>query len=840
MTDAYQRFVGALEAHGCTVIDKGDHGSASTPGHSAADRGTTFRRIDGGVVLYVHNGDKAAVLAEVGLQLSDLYDNPETTYRYSDGRKVIRYYPPGAGKKKFSQGGNKSGRALYNVENLPADRSVTVYIVEGEQDVRAAKSAGVFAVTQAQGANTPPDRADWSALSGRSVVIVQDRDEKGDGQARARAVAEHLTGRVTSAVIVEAKTGKDLSDHLAAGHGMADLLPALDTETRTESADEPPPSCPQHPTFDRTCSDCRDCDRERADWLRVKIEIAREEKFWTARPFLEHVRDYARAKQAAPWSTLGVVLARAVAATEPNIVLPALIGSHKSINLFVALVGTSGGGKGASGGAGTDAVDFVDGNGETIWTDVLPIGSGEGIAKSFQSSRDDDRPTRVLFNIDEVDTVGALGKRQGATLMPELRKVYSGEQLGFANAGKDTRKIVPAHGYRACVTVGVQPLKSEPLLADSDGGTPQRFLWLKVSDPNAQEEESEPPRPKRVHIKSWSGPRVEMDVPDVAKIAIRRHRLAVLREEDVDPLDGHRMLTCLKVASALAIIEGRTEITEEDWHLAETLMRVSDRTRSEVQRIVAEQSRRSNRARAIAVAERDEIIGNHKFDRARDRILDWLGKEAAARTVLRRKLKEDIRPNYDAAVADLIDRGLIREREVDGKSVLELVTQGLRDSGTQASETYPDQRFPGEGAGTQSGTRVPATAGGESLESPGRVPEKPGSTCGNDARVPESLSPSSERLATVTQLTADPVSPEVMNSARRKILRDLSRHAELIANDIRRPADRVYTRPGITPALQELLESGEIVSRTVSTGTTQKILYRLATTPISPEEGEGA
>lgn len=499
----------------------------------------------------------------------------------------------------------------------------------------------------------------------------------------------------------------------------------------------PPKSCPQHP----------DPVGGSAKWPREQIEITREEKFWSSRTFLTHVRDFARARQAAPWPTLLVVLARADTATEPNIVLPALVGSYKSLNLFVALVGVSGGGKGASEGAGSDAVEFVNGNGDTIEIPELPIGSGEGIARSFQRPDAAGDPVRrVLFNIAEVDTLGALGKRQGATLMPELRKVYSGEQLGFANAGKDTRTAVAAHAYRACVIIGVQPLKAEPLLGDAHGGTPQRILWAKTSDPDALEDPGTPPEPIQVKIKAYSAERVVMVVPDVASTAIRRHRLAVLREEAVDPLDGHRMLTCLKVAAVLAIIDGRTEINEEDWQLADTVMRVSDRTRREVQQAAAEQSRKANKARALAAAERDEIVGNHNFDRAYKRVLSWVEKGPAVRTELRRKLKVDIRGNFDAAVAELIDRGLIRERKIDGKPVLELVTEGLRDSGTQSPNNAPDLRIAGRDDEDSGRDSSPLGEAIESLESSGGVPQKPASTCGDDARVPESLSPSDETL----------------------------------------------------------------------------------------------
>lgn len=220
MTDAYSRLIAALHDHGCTVDDKGDHGTASTPGHAPADRGTTFRRTADGVIMFCHNSDREQVLADLGLTMADLFDSPRTTYEYADGRTVTRGYRDG--RKTFTQSGLKNGTALFNVENLPADPDVPIYVVEGEKDVRAAASVGVAAVSQAQGANTPPSKADWSPLTGRLVVVVRDDDEP--GRRRADAVGKHLRDIATRVLLAEPKAGKDLADHIAAGYAVGDLV----------------------------------------------------------------------------------------------------------------------------------------------------------------------------------------------------------------------------------------------------------------------------------------------------------------------------------------------------------------------------------------------------------------------------------------------------------------------------------------------------------------------------------------------------------------------------------------------------------------------------------------
>ncbi|BBX56963.1 hypothetical protein MSHO_23080 [Mycobacterium shottsii] len=193
--------------------------------------------------------------------------------------------------------------------------------------------------------------------------------------------------------------------------------------------------------------------------------------FWAARPALQHALTLARARGVGPWATLGNVLNRAAATIPCEVKLPGIVGDRMSCNLFVALIGPSGAGKGASEAAAAAGFTF----GGPIVQTVL-LGSGEGVARTFRpvgTKPDSPNPvTTAIFSAAEIDTLAAIASRQGSTLSAELRKVYSGEQLGFGNAGKDTRNIVAAGSYRACLTIGLQPLRSHALLGAADGGLP--------------------------------------------------------------------------------------------------------------------------------------------------------------------------------------------------------------------------------------------------------------------------------------------------------------------------------------------------------------------------------
>jgi hypothetical protein len=83
--------------------------------------------------------------------------------------------------------------------------------------------------------------------------------------------------------------------------------------------------------------------------------------FWAALPVLQHIHDFALSRRASPWATLGIVLARVIAATPYRVVLPPLIGDVASLNIFLALVAASGGGKGSATAAACAAVDISKG-----------------------------------------------------------------------------------------------------------------------------------------------------------------------------------------------------------------------------------------------------------------------------------------------------------------------------------------------------------------------------------------------------------------------------------------------------------------------------------------------
>lgn len=407
-------------------------------------------------------------------------------------------------------------------------------------------------------------------------------------------------------------------------------------------------------------------------------------EFWKARSVLHHVHEYARARRVGPWAVLGTVLARVVANTSPHVQLPATVGGRASLNLFVGLVGPSGLGKDAAQKVARSAVVFEH---EEFATN--PLGSGEGIPKMFMrinrpsKAEPDPRPEQynraALVTIGEIDTFTALKDRSGATLTGQLRQAAMGEQLGFFWSDEAKRMMVPEHAYRLCLIAGIQPARAAGLLADHDGGTPQRFIWLPAGDPDAPDVAPDEPEPllwvppEWVLVKRTFGdPCWEVNLPAVVRDTIDAARLRRLRLEG-DALDSHALLTRTKVATALAVLDGKTSVDEEDWALSAVIMAMSDQQRELCQRTLTAEATKVNRTQAVAEAERAVVVEKRVDEERVKRVcqkvkikLATLGPTTAA--ALRRSFTSRDRDALEDALDHLVGAGEVVAEAVEDKT----------------------------------------------------------------------------------------------------------------------------------------------------------------------------
>lgn len=408
--------------------------------------------------------------------------------------------------------------------------------------------------------------------------------------------------------------------------------------------------------------------------------------FWQSRPVFAHLHQFAQARMVGPWAVLGATLARIIANTPPYVVLPATIGSLASLNLFIGLVGRSGSGKNAAQSVARDALQMEEN------FNTNPLGSGEGLSHMFmRNQKGEDEPVQynqsALVTVGEIDTLGALVQRQSSTVTSQLRQAAMGEALGFFYVDTTKRMLVPEHAYRMTLVAGIQPARSQVLLGESDGGTPQRFVWLPVGDPSAPDDPPPEPPAQRWSRLDWTADpkrkvlrdnRLHMvaGIPDSARKAIISARQRANRNEDDpdrDPLEGHALLTRTKVAVALAILDGRMDATEEDWMLAGIVMRVSDGQRQRCQETLVQEMRKANAGQALAEADRVAIVQERTETEAVQRAVKNLrkhvlqaGEGGITPGVLNNKLSQSLRGQFGPALDVLIKAGAVRVDELNG------------------------------------------------------------------------------------------------------------------------------------------------------------------------------
>ncbi|SKX71484.1 Uncharacterised protein [Mycobacteroides abscessus subsp. bolletii] len=390
------------------------------------------------------------------------------------------------------------------------------------------------------------------------------------------------------------------------------------------------------------------------------------DEFFTATPELQTIYRWARARYAAPWAVFGAVLLRVSASVGPQVQLPGLIGGRASLNLLCAFVSASGGGKGIS-----DKVARL------AWPKAileLPIGSGEGIAATFKRPDKEDENNEVItaaiFNVPEVDTLAGIAARQGSILLAQLKSMAMGEQIGQQNASKGTTRVVQAHTYRACLSVGAQPGHTGVIFDDATGGTPQRFLWFPTTDASMPSEAAQDPAPLNtdlpIYVPNDDGVVEIAYGPDEIRQTIISAHLARQRGQG-DALDGHALLTRCKVAALLAILHHRSVVSELDWQLSETVMKVSDATRDWITSEAKKAQRAKVRERAIARAVGDAVYDDRLLDGVKRSILKTLERDGEqAGNVLRSRMgKRDRRDMFDQAISLLIHEGSVVACAVD-------------------------------------------------------------------------------------------------------------------------------------------------------------------------------
>lgn len=336
------------------------------------------------------------------------------------------------------------------------------------------------------------------------------------------------------------------------------------------------------------------------------------ETFWESRLVLSHIRAAAQSRRRSADVVLHGVLAWLASYVTPAATVDTGVASPASLNYFVAIVGPAASGKSSAEGIARELLAPGALSASAPLLEALALGSGEGLVEAYMGVADDPVTGRkvrkqtnhyLMIYVDEGEALTKTIQRSGATIGPLLRQAWTGKGMSQLNADPNRKRAVV--DYSMGVVIGYQMHTAQALLDDGASGTPQRFMWVstrRVLPPEAVDWPG---------ALNWSPELLrsaEMEMVDTVKQDIQsRDDAAQDDESQIPELDGHAPLSMIKVSGLLALLDGRSKITEEDWALAEMVWETSCAVRDAVIRWGATQRRTEARRkddREVALHER--------------------------------------------------------------------------------------------------------------------------------------------------------------------------------------------------------------------------------------------
>ena len=257
MSAGYDRVLAALEGRGL-IVPSYTGVNALCPAHEDARPSLSLGRGDDDrALLYCFAGcETIDVLKALGLGWQDIFGGrgvnesvkiPVAQYVYTDEEgnplvRVTRTEPKGFYQERWEGEPwnawtvplDDVRRTLYRLPDVVTARDAgeTIYFVEGEKDADIlATRFGVAATTMLGGAGKwRPEYAD--SLASAKICIIADQDEPGRKSAETVASAVRSVGGMPT--IVRPASGKDATDHVLSGFGLADFV-----ESRNDDVFEP-------------------------------------------------------------------------------------------------------------------------------------------------------------------------------------------------------------------------------------------------------------------------------------------------------------------------------------------------------------------------------------------------------------------------------------------------------------------------------------------------------------------------------------------------------------------------------------------------------------------------
>ena len=316
-------------------------------------------------------------------------------------------------------------------------------------------------------------------------------------------------------------------------------------------------------------------------------------EFWERSETFAAIREASDAVGCNPTAVLLLVLTR-VAACLPHLLklsqVPGAYGAGHHM-LYGVVVGEPGDGKSEA--AKLARQLFPNPYPAGVLADGVKPVSGEALSATFEDwdKNEDGKLERfpihhVYAFLDEGSQLMATAKRDGATMVAMLCSAWVGESLSGDKADKAMSRKVPEGSYSFGLGMGLQPGRAHDLFDTDQTGLIQRFLFAPAR-PESDGFDPEGWRKPEVEIRplsEWRKPMgMTFTLPDEAKAELyaMRHDPDLVAERV--GINAHRSYVLHKAAATLAGLDGRSDITLDDWESAKMILAASDETRGAVE-----------------------------------------------------------------------------------------------------------------------------------------------------------------------------------------------------------------------------------------------------------------
>ncbi|SIN36748.1 hypothetical protein [Mycobacteroides abscessus] len=442
-----------------------------------------------------------------------------------------------------------------------------------------------------------------------------------------------------------------------------------------------------------------------------------------ASPAMDAISRAGRAHGAGFWGLLGAVMPRVAATIPPHVRLVPFSGrpgaKHEgvSLNIYSNLIGRKGDGKTL---AMTTAEALVA---TPEHCSEVPCSTAEGLVKAFGEMKrrksdknaepedatdlpaaegvpeihtlGGDKPKSgyemvhytdtVIMEVDEGGDQLAEITRRGSKLESATRSAWMGRRIGTGTGELERRTNLDPHSYRLGIIAGFQPHLALQLFLSGDAGGPQRYLWSMVhvrtpsgdpisnlsftpvqwgGSPATQAGELVEGGPRPVWISRPPAAQAAMDAETAHAYETRAQALDPAwvseRDEDAD-LEGHEILSQLKITALIAVMNGRCEPTDHDWYAAGVVLAASTATMLATRRV------------ALAYAKIDDARGGERTGqiRAAAKVAELAAASEMEETVQKKILaKLCLLPGHTGTFRDITYSGFSKSQRAVAKTLM--------------------------------------------------------------------------------------------------------------------------------------------------------------------------